>query len=211
MASKVDVMNLALEKLGQSIAIQSPDENTKHGKLLNRAWSRVLDFVLADGSWPFAVRAVALAQPAEAAFPGWAYRYTYPTDCLRLLAVTSSAGVRAVLSAAADTQAENRHDYEVVYGEQGTCLVTDLADAYAVYVIRVVDTGRFPPKFVEALATRLAWDRAPSIAGEAGFQLRGQLLSEYIAAKLDAATDALNEGRDTRAFVTPSIAARGGT
>lgn len=218
MASQVDICNAALVKIGQDVPIVSLSENTKAGRTFSRVWSRALDHVLAEHPWPFSITAEAMQLSTEAEFPGWAYRYEEPANCLTKLAVCSENGVRATVSAALDwTYADSRRlpygdgraPFETVYGAQATCIVTDLDEAFLVYAARVSDTDRFPPKVVEALACRLAIEVAPALAGELGLRLGQALEQRYAVALNSAIVHALNEAHPDPMPVAGSVAARG--
>lgn len=221
MSSQVDICNAALIKIGQDAPIAALAEGTKAGRAFNRVWDRVLDLVLTAHPWPFALDAQALAPSPDPLFPGWAYRYVVPATCMTALAVCGAAGVRAGVSAYSrgwDTDPaypvmpgfDGRADYEMVYGTQGTDLVTDQAEAYLIFASRATDVERFPPLFAEALACRLAAEVAPPLAGELGIRLRQTLLQDYAMALSMAITHGFNQSRDQLQPMTPSRAARGG-
>lgn len=209
--SKLDIANLALEKLGQSVTIAAFEENTKHGKAIARAWDRVRDFVLADRPWQFATVAKPGELLTETAFPGWQRHYAYPADCLYLFAVTTANGARIAMQQVMNDTIELAspgYEYELSRGEQATSVNTDIEDAYFVFTSIVTDTARYPAKFVEALACRLAWDRAGAIAGEAGLQMRPQLMQDYLLAVSEASTRDRNEANDAFDYYSPTLASR---
>lgn len=209
MPSKMDVWNSALAKLGQDVRVSSPNELTKHAKALNVAWDRVLDYVLADGLWPFAVTHAALALVAEPA-AGWAYRYDAPNDCITALAVSDVGGIRQYRDIVLSKGVVNGPMFESQYGEQGRTIITDVEGAHLLYVKRVEDTGRFPPLFVEALACRLALDIAPVVAGEIGIRLAGALEEKYAVTRDRAVVHDFNESGERTDFASPTLASRGG-
>lgn len=215
--SKVDLANAALVDLAQDIPIASFSEATKHARLFNRSFDRIRDLVLGEHAWPFAMTSVALALQVQSPLPGWTYRYTYPSDCLNALAVTDENGIRggmALASSGSESQPwlvwrNGQQAFAVVHGTQDTSIVTDLEEAYLIYIARVDDVGRYPPKFAEALVKRLAWQLAPAIMGELGFKAQRQLRENYEMARAEAIAHAYNEARETIEFTTPSLAARG--
>lgn len=215
--SQVDICNSALQKQAQDITIASITESSKPARVFNRAWDRVRDYVLAEHSWPFALKAAPLAEVLQAPFPGWAKRYAYPDDCITALAVCDAAGVRAgVCAYSACYYGEpprafaGRVPFEVTHGEQSTSITTDLAGAYLIYTCRVVEVARYPAMFEDALACRLAYETAPSIMGELGFRAQSNLLQAYEFARAKAAAHGLNEAQEDPAAMTPAQAARGG-
>lgn len=208
--SKVELCNAALSKLGQDVRITSLSENTKAARALNVAFDRVLDFVLADGIWPFALKYGALAVKAQATL-GWTYRYDYPDEALTVLAVSDERGIRSYRDLLSIGQAVDGPDFEVQHGDDGTAILADIADAYVVYVARIDEPTRWPPLFVETLACRLALDVAPVIAAELGLKLGPNLLQQYEYAKAKAQTHDFNESSEVlyRSF-SPTMASRGG-
>lgn len=211
-SSQVDICNAALVKIAQDIPIAAMSETTKAARAFARCYDRVLDLVLSPHPWPFTIKVVALSPSPDAAFPGWAYRYDQPDDCLTKWALCTSAGVRSSMAAlnCDGNQVDGRVDYDVVWGSQATNIVTDLEGAYLVYSARVIDTGRYPAPFVEALACRLGMEVAPTLAGELGIRLAQKLMQDYQVARSEAIAHGFNESRDTIEPMTPSRRARGG-
>lgn len=218
MASKVDIINLALGKLAQDVGIAAVSDATKQARAFNRIWDPMRDLVLAERNWPWAVKSLALSLATEAPQPGWEYRYTYPNDCITAIAVTDEAGLRSArrLSRFCDEDyvrsmhASGAYDWETSYGTQDASINTDVEAAYLVYIVRVEDTGRYPAHFVDALAWRLAIEAAPQIIGEVGLNARDRMTQSYEDALSRAAAHAYNEGRSEQGYTTPAIAAREG-
>lgn len=218
MATQIDIYNLALFKLAQSIKVPAISDRSKAADVLNTIWEPMRDLVLSERVWPWAVRSQALALDVESAQPGWEYRYAYPNDCLSAYAVTNASGLAMAgkLSRFADGDyiasvwGSGAFDWDTSYGDQGTTVNTSVRDAYLVYACRVEDVGRYPPQFVNALACRLAAEAAPPIIGEVGLNNKTQLLQEYQLALTTAGAHAMNEAKADADYVTPSLAARGG-
>lgn len=218
MATQLDIYNLALYKLSQSITLPSLTDKSKAADVLNRLWPLMRDLVLSERVWPWAVRAQALALDVEDPQPGWAYRYTYPNDCLSAYALTHATGLAAAGSLVrfadsdylASVWGSGCFDWDTSFGEQSTTINTNVRTAYLVYACRVEDTTRYPPQFVNTLACRLAAEAAPTLIGEVGLNNKSQLLQEYDLALTTAGAHAMNEARTDADYVTPSVAARGG-
>ena len=217
MASRTDIANAALVKLGQDVFLSALTDRTKAGILLNRLFDPMLEVVLASHAWPFALTSVALAEQTQDPLPGWAYRYAYPSDCVNALALTDEGGIRGTTSYIADQWCpENAHTFrdgrlafDVVHGTQDTSISADLEDAYLIYVSRVTDASRYPILFQEALACRLALEAAPVLKGELGLREAPRLRENYLMALAEAKAHSFNESRETVEPVTPSVAARG--
>lgn len=215
--SQVDVCNFALLKQAQDITISSINENTKAARTFNRSWSHVRDLVLAEHSWPFALKALPLEEVLQTPFPGWAKRYAYPDGCITALAVCTEAGVRMGMSVLSccyldewrSASFNGRVPFDVVHGDQSTSITTDLESAYLIFTARIEETARYPAPFVEALACKLAHFTAPAIMGELGFRAQGQLEQNYQLARSIAAAHGLNQATEDAPSPTPSLAARG--
>lgn len=219
MATKIDIFNLALYKLAQSVAIPAVPDESAAADVMNRLWEPMRDLVLTERVWPWALRSQALAVVAEAAQPGWGYRYAYPNDCLTAYAVTDGNGlsVAGKLSRFADGSyvasvwGSGAFDWDTSYGASGTTINTSVEQAYLVYAARVEDTSRFPAQFVNALACRMAAEAGPPLIGDVGLTSKRDLLQEYNLALTNAGAHAMNEGRNEADYVTPMLAARGGS
>lgn len=223
-SSQVDIGNAALARIGQDVSVAVfGDRASKASVVLSRVWARVLDTVLGEHPWPFTVTAVAMALDTQAPFPGWAYRYALPDNCLTALAVCTESGARAMVAGGIMATwpwpdapitgvplMDSRVPFDVVYGSQQACVATDLDSAYLVYSARVTDVGRYPPLFVDALVCRLAMEIAPTLAGEMGLRMADSLQRNYEQALSKAIAHGMNAYRDTRDATTPAVASRGG-
>ena len=103
MSSQIDVFNLALTNIDVSQTVQSVNDTTASAGACNRFYDFARKRVLEKCWWDFATRTVALqllldqstlALPSQMIFPGWRYIYARPTDCLRMLSVTTQYGMR---------------------------------------------------------------------------------------------------------------------
>lgn len=201
MPSQVEICNLALGKLAQDVTITSLTERSKEARAFSRLWGPMRDLVLADRLWPWAIKAQHLAVVAEAPLPGWELRYARPTDCITAVALTGSEGMRAGrrLTSWCEPHFRQRHgiQFEQAYGEQGTTLLCDQAEAWLVYVSRVSDPERYPAHFVDALACKLAEEAAPTIIGGNGFSNKTGLKQLYQVALSQAAAHDFNEADES--------------
>lgn len=218
MATQTDIFNMALYKMAQSVTIPAATDRSKAADVMNKLWDTTRDLVLSERVWPWAVRSQALALDVEPAQPGWFYRYAYPNDCLSAFAVTDANGIAAAGKLSrfangdyvASVWGSGAFDFDTSFGEQSTTINTSVQNAYLVYACRVVDTSRYPPHFVNALATRLAAEAAPPLVGEVGLNSKANLLQEYELALTKAGAHAMNESRTDADYVTPALAAREG-
>lgn len=148
--SVVSICNQALARIGQGKSIASLTENSQAAATCSAFYEQVRDEVLVEFPWPFALRRVTLALVATDPNEDWAYSYRRPTDCLtarRVLAGTSRRSKPLTWEPGGDAS--------------GGLVFTDEANAALEYIARVDNPALYPPKFVNALAWRLAMDLAP--------------------------------------------------
>lgn len=153
--SKVSICNLALTKLGAD-RITSLDDNVKAAKVLNEVYDEVLESVLTDHSWSFALKRVALTLLDYTPIFEYTLAYQKPTDCLKIIGTDDSV---------AKFKLENER------------ILSNTADLKILYIFRQEDSGTYFMKFVEALATKLASYIAYNIV--ASRTLAVDLLKEY--------------------------------
>ena len=173
MSSVVDICNRALQKLGAS-RIVSLTENNVSARACNLAYEPVRDAELRAHTWNFAVKRVELAADATAPVYGYAYAYTLPSDCLRLL--------------------KNDHQenfYSSLWKLEGRKILTDESAPLPIrYVYRVTDTTIFDAIFTEMVASKMAYEMCEE-------------LTQSNAKKEAAAADyksAMREARKINAF-----------
>lgn len=148
MASKVEIVNVALTLLGES-RIMSIDDDVKAAREAKAVYDIVRDALLANYNWTFAKQRVSL--PALVSVPAFQYskQYKLPVDCLRLVFV-GDYYVGASL-------ADYRTIPDELYAIEGGMILTDLSAPLNIkFVARVTDTTQFAPAFTMAFASKLA-------------------------------------------------------
>lgn len=148
MASKTDIANRALSKLGEGrVSNIDTDDNTAP-KVIRFMWDIELDTLLTAYPWNFAVTRTQIAKNATAPSWGYANSYTLPSDFLALLEINQNPDYRL------ETDATNG----------GRLILTDSGSPLKIrYIKRVTDTGEFDPLFVQAFASKLALEGCEEI------------------------------------------------
>lgn len=161
MSSEVEICNLALAGLGDSATVASidPPEGSAQAEHCATFYPHARDLLLEMHSWKFSTRRATLAQLSVDTF-NWAYAYAEPANTLRVLKV-----LQADEPATAETQ-----PYETECDVSGASLIrSDLPNAVALYTVRVTDTTKFSPLFVECLVWLLrSYLAGPVLKGDAG-------------------------------------------
>ena len=158
-ASKTQIVNLALQRIGVSKQVANVDtENSKEAMNAKTAYDDERDYVLRDFPWPFATKYVApglvAGSSTVAANLDWNYSYRYPSDAVY---------VRRILSALGRNDPDPP-PFKVGRDDQGRLIYTNQAEAQIEYTMRVTNPEEFDPLFVSAFAWRLGWVLAPSLS-----------------------------------------------
>ena len=159
MPSITDIANLALTKLGPGTGYITDYETdtSVQAQAARRTYESVRDTVLDCHPWRFARTRTNLAADATAPAWGFAYQYTLPGDCLRVLSIEGE---------------------QIPYETEGGKLLCDEAGPlYVRYLARVTDTGKFTPTFIQALATRWAAEMAMMVVKSGS--MRRDLIEEF--------------------------------
>lgn len=219
MATQTDIVNLALYYLAQSVLIPSMLDESKAADIANKLWEPTLDQVLAERPWDFMMKSAALALDIQTPQPGWAYRYSYPNDCVRMWSIANESGLGQwpdlgwwCCPEQWPVWLRQLYAWKKSAGDQGTTINANLADAWGVYVMRPMDTSdtsRYPPLFVECLARLLAKLMAPPLIGDAGLSAQQGLQNAYIYALQVASAADINESMQGEDPPTPALMARG--
>ncbi len=176
MAGKIDIVNMALNRLGLG-TIGSLNDPLPQAQTAAAEFDNARDCVLRDFQWGFSERILAQAPLAAAAPDGWRCAYAYPPDCLLVRKAT-----------------ENGMEVPFKLGDVGgqTVILCDSGRAEFIYTIRVRVDERLDPLFVDALAWRLA---VPLALGVSADQAKAQTANAMYEATLARARvqDAVEE------------------
>ncbi len=186
MPSATDICNLALSQLGDEATVASidPPEGSAQADHCARWYPIALDQILQAHTWSFATRRSVLA-PVQWDLPQWRYAYAQPDDCIKFFAVlppdavddysmVASPPIRTIFG---DTLPLVRTYVPQEFAEEtdedgNTVILTNQEQAIGRYVVRVTDTTKFSPIFVQALTRLLASYRAgPIIKGTDSIQV----------------------------------------
>ncbi len=158
MASKTDICNRALQKLGAR-RISSISDETPSGRACNLAYDIVRKSELRKYDWNFAITRVSLA--ADVPAPDWGRQnsFTLPSDYIKLTnsypeALTSDANVVGV-TVAFTAEFTGQKNWVI---EGRSILTNDTAPLQVRYIADITDTSEFDSLFVESFANALAYE-----------------------------------------------------
>tara|TARA_R110000824_G_scaffold3170_2_gene14798 strand:- start:501 stop:1106 length:606 start_codon:yes stop_codon:yes gene_type:complete len=140
--SVVQIVNNALVKVGAN-AILSLTEDSEAARAANLIYEQIRDAVLRDHVWNFAKKRIELAQDSDTPAFEFAFQYTLPSECLRVLRM---------------------EDLDMIYKIENGKLLTDENPAKILFIYRVEDVNLFDSMFVEALSARLSAELAVTLA-----------------------------------------------
>lgn len=156
MASKTDVMNRALTKLGDT-RVTSPTDDDEKAIVLNSMFDTLRDAELRAHNWNFAIKRDQIAALASTPSYGFAYEYQLPGDCLRVLMLDD----RYVGYSLAGYRTLPEQEYQI----EGRKILTDIGAPLKIkYVYSVTNVGDWDPVFVEYFACTLAFEAAERLA-----------------------------------------------
>lgn len=153
-SSTTDIANRALTKLGEARILALTDD-TNGARVMNSMFAQVRDAELRRNRWNFALSRAQLV--ALVATPSWGYQYQYPLppDFLSLVQV-GQYYIRSLT--------KSKGPWHVESTDSGSVITTDMAAPLLIrYVKRVENSGLFDPLFVEALASRLAFEACETL------------------------------------------------
>lgn len=141
--SQTSISNRALAKLGEPRISDFSSSNTKPAKTLNEMYESVRDALLQAYPWNFSIELNG-GIAKDGTSPEWEYdnRFLLPNDCLRLLAIKDDP------------------DYRV---RKGYIHTNDDGPLKIRYIQKVEDEAQFSPLFVEAFASKLAYESAEAL------------------------------------------------
>lgn len=217
MATQVQIVNLALSRLGTDIGIADFDnEQSKEASAARLHYDPALEQVLEAAEWNFATKRVELAQLEDDPPVDWDYAYQYPTDCVKLRRLIPQDGERRVgraiagglevLSPTLLNDSRIPFAVELNADGDGRMILSDEPNAVAVYTARVEDPTFYPGHFVKALSLFLAHEMCMPMRVDD--RRRQAIYQEYVATLSMASASSLNEQRTDPEPLPESIRAR---
>lgn len=143
MAADIDIINVALSKLGEQNLLSITDPSPP-GRLANRTYDDIRDAMIREYPWNFATKRASLAAEVTAPVWGFARSFALPSDLLRLISIN------------------NTSDQE--WRNEGGKVVTDMTAPLEIRYVALVPVDLMDSTFREALAARLAMEWAEPLA-----------------------------------------------
>lgn len=184
-ASEVQICNMALGRIGNSIFIDALTERSQQATVCSLFYEQCRDRALAEGLWDFASARATLADIGTPP-TNWAYRYALPSDLL--------ASQYLVIEGTRIPPAKDRIPFQLAEDNGARVLYTNQPEAELVYTKRVTNPNLYSPPFVSAVAWLLASEIALPLS--AAPKLANNALQMYQYAISAAQTLSLNEGQD---------------
>jgi hypothetical protein len=152
--TQTDIYNMVLDRLTQETVL-SPSDDTAITRWLNRNYAQQRDVLLSRHPWNFAVTRAQLAALDSTPSFEWLYHYNLPSDCLRLLQITTDG---------------YRDSPEVPHVVESGKILTDKSGPLRVrYIRRVTVETQFTNVFADVLAEVLAARMAHWMTGKASY------------------------------------------
>jgi hypothetical protein len=182
MADETDLLNDALSQCGAA-PIASISDGSINANHCLRFYPPLRDALLRMHHWNFAVTWVQLAQDVTPPIAEFAYAYTLPPDCLKVINYGGSNTSASYTLVSPDAGIRNVATYKI----ERRKLVSNDGIAYIQYIRRVTNPDEWDGLFYQLLSTWLASKLAMAITKDPTLsmallqQARGVLLPEALA------------------------------
>ena len=142
MASKTEIANRALSKLGHPRVSNIDTDSSKAAKAIRFMWDMTRDGLLMAYPWNFAVKLAQLAADTEEPLFGYTTQYSLPSDFLALISI------------------DNNPEFQFVGGKIHT---SESAPLDIKYISKVTNCGLWDALFNESMASKLAYEGCEEI------------------------------------------------
>lgn len=177
MASEVDIANLMLSRIGDDATVSSldPPEGSAQAEHCATFYPIARDSLLEMHNWNFATRRIALAPVTLPTGAGWQYAYSVPTNSIQVFAVIPSDaqndytvpyyGMETFGFCQREFISGSTYitqDFAIETDDSGNLIIlTNQSAAVGRFIIRVTDTTKFSPLYVDTIG----WYGASMLAG----------------------------------------------
>ena len=151
MASKTQLCNIALVKLGANTLVNIDTDQTAESKVCSILFDDIADEVMAEGSWTSTIRRAVLAQTTNTPAFEYTKEYQLPVDpkALKVLSINDTAP--------GDTE----------YAIEGDKLLTNENAISIRYIARLTDTETWDIYLQRAFLARFTSELAYNLTGDA--------------------------------------------
>lgn len=166
MADQLTVVNSALEHIASQVQITSLSDGTPAAQAALVVYTPTVQILLRELDPDFARFTAALTASGLPPVPPWAFEYAYPPDMVRL---------RQVRPAMADYDVNDPQPVRanvgvnIVSGFPIKVILTNQANALAVYTTSAIDETIWDSVFTDAVVRRLANPLAMALSGRPDF------------------------------------------
>jgi len=137
MADKVQIINRALNLIGQG-SISSDSEENKRALAMDTAWQLIVPELMNTLPWRFTVKQVRVAAIDVTGIADYNYAYRYPNDCIRVLAPVGDATTRVKVKG------------DVIYSNSNELTLLYVSNQY------LTDTSKWSVGFAKCVSYLLA-------------------------------------------------------
>lgn len=176
MTSKTDICNRALIKLGKATIRDINTDETPQGTLCKAVYVSMLDEVLRQAEWNFAVSRQALNKDASGSpLYEWSYRYILPTipPLVKIISV------------------ENNVPFKI----EGNFLVSNADTIKLKYISRIDDPNLYDPLFINVLVLRIAYEISFALTSQTS--LGDNIYKQYLLALEEAKNQNSQDDNET--------------
>lgn len=168
--SKVRIANMALSNVGAKSTIELLTEDSAEAQSVDLWYEYSRMQTLEAHNWSFARKRLILADHSEDPPDGiWAYRYQYPSDCIRMREIQQATNI--------DSDDAVPFSIEVDANKNDKTILTDMQSAIGVYTFDLQTTALMSPLFVEAFAAMLSYHIAFALTSDMAIQT--QMLEKF--------------------------------
>jgi hypothetical protein len=191
------IANLALGHVGSSVTIANMlTEKSTEALNCRRFFDLARQSALEDYPWPEATGYATLALVALNPNTDWAFAYRYPTDCVFVRRILTSAGRLETEPPA----------FRIGRDAQGKLIFTNWPNAVVEFTFDVVEASEFSASLVEAISWKLAELIAPATSRIK--DMAAQCRAVYEREAQGARSNAANEGQTDPEADADTIRAR---
>lgn len=202
MASKSQIVNIAIGRIGQNQTVNNVDTETSLvARTARTFWDDDVLYVLRDFPWPWAkaYRDLALVGGSDTVPVNndWQYSYRYPSDCVY---------ARRLVVESIGRNNPKPPPFSLGRDSQGRLIFTDEAEAQLEYTIAVTDPTEFDSLFVSMLAWKIGAGLAPTLSKIKDMAATCMQMYEIDASKAESRS--LNEAQQSEPLEAEVIRAR---